>query len=158
MKNFLPRLCAGLIGALLLSQCAATPQSRISRNPQIYGELSARDQQSVANGMIREGMTRDAVYLAWGRPDRVSVGSNRGRKIESWTYVGQRPVSTMNVGMGFGWGGGPFWGGGPLGWGGYGWGGYPYWGGGPSVTYIPYTQGVVEFTSGRVTKWLNTPR
>lgn len=158
MKTTLSRLCTGLIAVLLLSQCAATPQSRIERNPQLYGQLAARDQQLVTRGTIREGMTRDAVYLAWGRPDRVAVGSARHRTVESWTYLGQQPVSTMN--MGYGWGAGlgswgPYWGGGPWGW---SRGGYGYWGGGPSITYVPYTQAVVEFTSGRVSRYLTTPR
>lgn len=161
MKNSVLKLCLGLCGALLLSQCAATPQSRIQRNPQLYSQLSTRDRQMVASGTIREGMTRDSVYLAWGRPDRVSVGTNRGREVESWIYLGQRPVSTYNVGFGWGggwgaWGGGPYWGGGPWGYGGLGYG--PYWGGGPSITYLPYTQAVVEFTNGRVTRWQSAPR
>lgn len=157
MKTFLGRLCTGVIAALVLSQCVATPQSRIEKNPQLYSQLGARDRELVSNGRIREGMDRHAVYLALGRPDRVSVGSNKGRAVESWTYLGQRPVSTMNMRMGYGWGGGwgPYWGGGPWGW---GWGGYPYWGGGPAVTYVPYTQATVDFTNGRVTRWMTTPR
>lgn len=170
MKNPVLKLCAGVCGALLLSQCVATPQSRIERNPQLYSQLSTRDRQHVASGTIREGMTRDAVYLAWGKPDRVSTGVHKGRAMESWVYLGQRPVTTYNMGFGFGggWGGNPYWGGGRFG---YGWGGgiggwgpygglgpYSYWGGGPSVTYVPYTQAVVEFTVGRVTSWMAAPR
>lgn len=157
MKTRVLRLCAGLFAALLLSQCASTPESRISRNPQLYNQLGERDRQLVASGHVREGMNRDAVYLAMGRPDRVSVGTNRGRSVESWTYLGQRPVSTMSMGFGWGSGWGPYWGGGPWGW---GWGGYPYsyLGGGPAVTYVPYTHSVVDFTNGRVTRWMTTPR
>jgi len=153
MKAIL-RFSLGMFAALLLSQCvSSTPQSRIERNPQLFSRLSAKDRQLVTGGVIREGMSRDAVFLAWGSPDRVSAGTNRGREVESWSYVGQRPVRTFNMGMGFGYGGwGPYWGG-P-----YGWGGYPYWGGGPSVMYVPYTAGVVEFTRGRVTRWMASPQ
>lgn len=164
MKTYFLKACAGLLGAVLLSQCVATPQSRIEKNPQLYSQLGSRDREMVASGSIREGMNRDAVYLAWGRPDRVSVGTHKGRAVESWTYLGQKPVNTYSMGFGYGggWGGFPYWGAGSLGygWGGGigGWGGYPYWGGGPSVTYIPYTQAVVEFTSGRVTSWMAAPR
>lgn len=164
MKTYVLKACAGLLGAVLLSQCVATPQSRIEKNPQLYSQLGSRDRQMVASGSIREGMNRDAVYLAWGRPDRVSVGTHKGRAVESWTYLGQKPVNTYSMGFGYGggWGGYPYWGAGRFGygWGGGigGWGGYPYWGGGPSVTYIPYTQAVVEFTSGRVTSWMASPR
>lgn len=157
MKTILYRLCAAALTAVALCQCAATPQSRIERNPQLYSQLGSRDRELVASGTIREGMNRDAVYLAMGKPDRVSAGSSRGKKIESWTYLGQRPVSTMNVGFGWGNGWGPYWGAGPWG---MGWGGYPYsyWGGGPAVTYVPYTHSIVDFTNGRVTRWMTTPR
>ncbi|WP_395718391.1 hypothetical protein [Prosthecobacter sp.] len=153
MKTIL-RLFFGLLTALTLSQCASsTPQTRIERNPQLFTRLSAKDRQLVTSGVIREGMTRDAVFLAWGRPDRVSVGTSRGKEIEAWTYVGERPVRTLNMGVGFGYGAwNPYWGG-PWGWGGPG-----FWGGGPSVTYVPYTAGVVEFTNGRVTRWMASPR
>lgn len=157
MKTSLLRSCLALTAVLLLSQCVnSTPQSRIQRNPQLFAQLSEKDRQRVVSGVIREGMTRDAVFLAWGRPDRVSVGTSRGKETESWTYVGQQPVRTMNMNMGFGYGG---WGYGGLGGcGPYGYGGGPFWGGGPSVTYIPYTAGVVEFSSGRVTRWMASTR
>ncbi|MDZ4404617.1 hypothetical protein [Prosthecobacter sp.] len=150
------RSCLGLTAALLLSQCASTPQTRIERNPQLFAALSTRDRQLVISGVIREGMTRDAVFLAWGRPDRVSVGTNRGKEVEAWTYLGERPVRTFSIGMGFGYGGFGYGGWGPYGYGGgYG---FPYMGGGPSVMYVPYTAGVVEFSRGRVTRWMATPR
>ncbi len=147
---FLLRLGLALIAAVVFPQCASTPQTRIENNPQLFSRLSTKDRQLVSSGVIREGMTRDAVFLAWGRPDSVTVGTNRGRETEQWTYVGQRPVRTMNMNMGFGFGG-------YGGWGPYGYG-YPYWGAGPSVTYIPYTAGVVEFSLGRVTRWSATAR
>ena len=99
------RFSLGLLAALLLVQCASsTPQTRIHRNPQLYANLSTRDRQLVNSGVIREGMTRDAVFLAWGRPDSVTAGTNRGRETENWTYVGQRPVRTMSMSMGMGFG------------------------------------------------------
>jgi hypothetical protein len=153
MKTSLLRACLGLCATLLLTQCGSTPQSRIERNPQMFAQLGAKDRQLVNSGVIREGMTRDAVFLAWGRPDSISTGTNRGRATENWTYIGERPVRTMNMSMGFGFGG---WGYG--GWGPYGWGGSPYWGGGPTVTYVPYTAGVVEFSGGRVVRWSATAR
>ncbi len=159
-KSFLFLLSAT---ALLLSSCvSSSPQARIERNPQLYTQLSAKDRELVTQGTIREGMTRDAVFLAWGAPDQTTVGRKSGREIEQWTYLGQRPVRTMsmNVGFGYGYGGrcGP-WGGGPWGWGGgpWGWGGGPWgWGGpgfGTDVMYVPYTAGTVGFRSGRVSEW-----
>lgn len=152
------RLVLAVLAALGCVQCSSTPQSRIEKNPGLFLKLNARDRQLVQSGSVREGMSRDAVFLAWGRPDSVSVGANRGRQKESWTYFGQRPIRTMSMNMGFGFGGfGGFY---PYGWGPYGWG-YPspYWGGGgQSVTYVPYTAGQVDFSSGRVSHWETTSR
>lgn len=153
---FFLRLCLAVIAAVSFSQCSSTPKTRIEKNPQLYGRLNARDQHFVSHGLIQEGMTRDAVFLAWGRPDSVSYGVNRGRESESWTYEGQRPVRSMSMNMGFGYGGFGPWGFG--GWGPYGFGGFPYYGGGSSTTFVPYTSGVVEFVNGRVVSWKSTKR
>lgn len=155
------RLCLVLITTLFFVQCSSTPRTRIEKNPQMFSKLSAKDRQLVTHGLIREGMTRDAVFLAWGRPDSVSVGINRGRESENWTYEGQRPVRSMNMNMGFGYGGfgyGGFGYGGLGGFGPFGYGGYPMWGSGTSVTYIPYTAGTVDFVNGRVVSWKSTAR
>lgn len=156
--KLLLRWVLALITSLAFTQCASTPQSRIENNPQLFNQLTAKDRELVTKGVIREGMSRDAVFLSWGRPDSVSVGTSRGRETESWTYIGQRPVRTMNMNMGFGFGG--FGGMSPYGFGPYGGFGYPYsyWGGGPAVTYLPYTAGVVDFSNGRVSRWMATSR
>lgn len=160
----IPRLLLAVIATALFTQCSSTPTTRIEKNPQMYGKLSAKDQHLVTHGLIHEGMTRDAVFLAWGRPDSVSVGVNRGRESENWTYEGQRPIRSMSMNMGFGYGGG-FGGYGPYGfggWGPYGFGGggygFPYGGSGTSVTYIPYTSGTADFVNGRVVSWKSTKR
>lgn len=154
------RLCLVLIATTLFVQCSSTPKTRIENNPQMFAKLSARDRQLVSHGLIREGMARDAVFLAWGRPDSVSIGVNRGRESENWTYEGQRPIRSMNMNMGFGYGGFGYGGWGGLGgFGPYGYGGYPMmWGSGTSVTYIPYTAGTADFVNGRVVSWKSTAR
>ncbi len=155
------RLGLAVIATAFLVQCSSTPQTRIQKNSAMYGQLNSRDQQLVAGGLIREGMTRDAVFLAWGRPDSMSYGVNRGRQSENWVYEGQRPVRSVSMNMGIGFGGfgggwGPY---GYGGWGGpYGYGGFPYYGGGTAVTYIPYTAGVAEFGNGRVVSWKSVRR
>ena len=157
------RLLLALFAAVLVSSCAnSTPKGRIERNPQLFNALSSKDRDLVYSGTIREGMTRDAVFLAWGAPDETSVGRKGGRDVEQWGYLGQRAVRTNSLNMGWGGGFGPYsrfgyggcggFGGGPLG---YGYG--PGFGYGPgmssSVMYIPYTAGTVTFRSGRVSEW-----
>jgi len=73
-------------GTLLLSSCS-TPQTRISENPNLYQSLSPKDQALVNQGQIRMGMSRSAVWLAWGSPDRKIVGNMGGGTTETWLYI-----------------------------------------------------------------------
>src|SRR6266536_4092075 len=72
--------------ALVLASCSTT-ETRISGHPEIYQTLSPRDQSLVSQGQIRAGMSQNAVWLAWGSPDRKIVGNMRGRPTETWLYV-----------------------------------------------------------------------
>ena len=100
----------------------------------------------VQQGQIRTGMDQDAVYLAWGRPDSVTKGESGGRATERWSYTGTTPVWSNQFGYAY-YGRGY----------GRGYGHCGYYGGfydyGPTITYIPYTAGVVHFSNGRVSKW-----
>ncbi len=78
-----------LVGAvfcsLLLAGCT-TIETRIQEKPQAFRSLSERDQALVQEGKIREGFSRDAVYIAWGPPSHRVPGRNRGRLVETWVY------------------------------------------------------------------------
>lgn len=98
-------------------------------------------------GKVVEGMTPDAVYLAWGRPDRVTRGSQGGKPFELWRYTELKPVYNNNFAMGFGYS--------RFGYYGHGRGYYdPAWVGldmGPD--YVPVTAAIVRFSRNRVTAW-----
>ena len=73
-------------GTLIFTGCATT-EARISRHPEMYQRLSSRDQALVSQGQIRPGMTMDAVWLAWGKPDQkipADAGDGHG---ETWVYL-----------------------------------------------------------------------
>jgi hypothetical protein len=72
--------------ALILNGCATT-QARISQHPDIYQRLSPRDQALVSQSQIREGMTMDAVWLAWGTPDQKIPDNMGDRTAETWVYL-----------------------------------------------------------------------
>jgi hypothetical protein len=74
------------VTALFLVGCSTT-ESRISDHPEIFQSLSPREQQLVAAGQITPGMSRNAVWLAWGAPDQKTVGAMRGQATETWIYV-----------------------------------------------------------------------
>ena len=73
-------------GTLIFTSCATT-EARISKHPHMYQRLSSRDQALVSQGQIRPGMTMDAVWLAWGKPDQkipANMGDGGG---ETWVYL-----------------------------------------------------------------------
>ena len=74
------------MGALILTSCS-TPQTRISERPDLYQSLSHRDQALVNQGQIQIGMSRPAVWLAWGSPDRRIIGNMGGGTTETWVYT-----------------------------------------------------------------------
>lgn len=121
--------------ALLLTSCASPVQRRITRNPALYSQLSEADKQRVQRGEIREGMSKDAVFFMWGKPDRVSNGTREGKQFERWSYTDYEPIYR------------------PMIYGGYGL--YdPYFYGGPTVDYVPTQGASVEFVDGKVSGFL----
>jgi hypothetical protein len=73
-------------GVLVFTSCS-TPQTRISDRPDLYQNLSSRDQALVSQGQLRSGMSRSAVWLAWGTPDQKVVGNMAGTSTETWIYI-----------------------------------------------------------------------
>ncbi len=91
------------LGALLVAGCATT-EYRISQYPALYQTLSPRDQGLVREGRIREGMSQDAVFLAWGSPAERLSGRSRGRQIETWVFTTTRTAYSPHFGFGLGFG------------------------------------------------------
>src|SRR4051812_1862501 len=91
-------------GTLVLAGCS-TPERRISDHPEIFQNLSPKDQALVSHGQIRSGMSENAVWLAWGSADQKAVGDMRGRATETWVYY----MTTTAPYYGHG---SPYWGGG----------------------------------------------
>lgn len=142
MKNFLTVLGAGL---LLVSCVPTTPQARIQQNPQKFASLGTKQQTLVQQGQISRGMSRDAVYLAWGAASGIFQGFKNGKPVERWDYAGSRPVYMTNFYGGYGYGGyGAY---GPYGYSGLG------FGIGPEIAYIPYRVASVWFVNDRVDSW-----
>lgn len=140
LSSFFRSALLALIGSALVSCANSTPQSRIARNPAIYESLSTAQQLAVTEGKITKGMGPDAVFLAWGRPDRVGRWNRSGREVERWFYLGYQPVYVQTFG--------------------YGWGPYdpwivndPFWYTGQVVDWVPHTRRRVEFVEGKVTDW-----
>src|SRR6186713_451559 len=73
----LQALMLGAIGfGLSLTGCT-TVETRIAERPEAFRRLSPTDQTLVQQGRVRDGMSRDAVYIAWGPPSQRVPGRNR---------------------------------------------------------------------------------
>lgn len=156
------RVCSKLIGlcALILfsvipfTGCTVSnPQTRAQQNPALLDSLSAENRALVLKGTISEGMTKDTVYLAWGKPDFVTSGRDRGKVTETWRYATLSPVyygGGFGYGMGYGMG---YYGGGH-----HRGGFYPHLGMNLSPQYVPVTSAVVRFRGGRVVAWDTSDR
>ncbi|MDF1657385.1 MAG: hypothetical protein P1U58_07220 [Verrucomicrobiales bacterium] len=142
--------------ALFLSSCATQSgvEKRIEKNPQLYSKLSGSDRELVRRGEVKERMSQEAVFLAWGRPDQVMSGGRNGQSTEKWAYFSSRPVNNFNVGVGMGsshsfytnFGIHPR----------YGYSFGPGWNFGSSVDFVQQITKQVEFSNGRVTAWQRT--
>jgi hypothetical protein len=102
-------LITGVAASALIVTGCETTQSRISKHPEIYQRLSANDQALVSRGQIRPGMSQNAVWLAWGSPDRKITGSMRGHLTETWIYITYEtaPYPYWGPPWGYGYGFGP---------------------------------------------------
>lgn len=95
--------------AFSLTSCSTT-QSRITENPAMFNSLSPSDQALVQQGQIRAGMSQNAVWLAWGSPERKWSGAMRGKATETWIYTTYETA----WGAGYGYGYRPYFGGGHI--------------------------------------------
>lgn len=125
--------------ALFLESCqTATPMTRIDQNPVMFRQLPPAQQLLVQQGRICEGMTKDAVYLAWGNPNTPPVtGQQDGVAYEKWVYNVYQPVMVDSFSMGTGCWNGPHWCGGM----------------GTSTAFVPKEAAWVMFQNNVVTSW-----
>ena len=97
----------------------------------------------VANGNITEGMSKDAVFLAWGSPSEIYQLEEDGSEKERWIYTSTRPTHETHVGIGYGIH--------PR---------YQRWGydgciyrGMPRTSYVSERVAMVVFSGGKVESW-----
>ncbi|MFZ4768164.1 MAG: hypothetical protein ACOYMN_24715 [Roseimicrobium sp.] len=139
-----PITCFSAVAAmLLLASCASPIARRVEHNPDLYNKLSERHKAMVQQGRVEEGMTKPAVFLAWGAPDRASKGSKFGRDFEQWSYAGYQAVQSLPYG-------------GDWGRRAYRTGCYSYdrsMAFEPVFNYVPYEAARVEFLGGVVSAW-----
>ncbi|MBE7156861.1 MAG: hypothetical protein INR62_00240 [Rhodospirillales bacterium] len=72
--------------ACVLTQGCSTTNSRFATKTTVLKELSLADRQLVLSGNIRRGMSKDAVYVAWGQPTRTETDNTPQKLREYWIY------------------------------------------------------------------------
>jgi hypothetical protein len=143
-----------LLLAAFLCGCASTIEDRRKERLAAYSQLPAETQSLIDEGQIKVGMPKDAVYIAWGKPDQVITSESDQGRSEIWLYHGSvlRPYHYWSYGPGFyGWG--PWHGG----YGGY----YHYNYGLPylETDWYPqyYVSSEVQFENDHVKHWRSLP-
>lgn len=142
-------LSTGFLGGaslicLLACQTVTSPEHRISKETELFDSLPERHRELVRQGQVTEGMSQEAVYLAWGSPHEVKEGSRNGRKLATWVYYGRESVPVRSVGIGVGIGSGYYRG--------DCWGG-PRYDFGFDYAYRDYVAAKVEFGNEKVVFW-----
>ncbi len=106
----------------------------------MFSALPPGQKALVQQGKIEEGMGRDAVFLAWGKPvSPPAYIHNHGNSVERWYYTSYVPVTVVNQN--------PY----PM-LGPWGWYGSPF----PTTVgtaFVPRNSAYVEFENGKVTSW-----
>jgi hypothetical protein len=134
------RILLSVSVALFAVSCASPIERRVTKNPQMFNKLTSEQQQSVQQGRVKEGMSRDAVYLAWGHPSAVSNGSRDGRTYERWNYTELQPVYINTLGAGISRHACGFY--------------DPYYYSGPIIDYVRVPGRSVEFVNNKVSGFL----
>lgn len=105
----------------------------------MFQQLTPEQQLMVQQGRICEGMTKDAVFLAWGNPNTPPVtGQQDGKTYEKWVYNVYQPVTVNTISIGGGWCHGPW---------------YCGSGMGASTAMVPAEAAWVIFQNNLVTSW-----
>lgn len=74
------------LSLLLLVGCA-TPARRIAKNPAMFAAFPPEIQEKVRKGVAEVGYTKDMVFIAFGRPDRIVQRTTAEGPTEIWVYT-----------------------------------------------------------------------
>jgi len=76
------------IGLLMAGCASSTIEKRRAERAAAYAVLSPKHRALVDAGKLEAGMSEDAVYIAWGKPDQIVEQGDRKGKTIKWIYEG----------------------------------------------------------------------
>lgn len=87
MKTFLAGCSVAVaLAAAVLTGCS-TPDTRIKANPEVFARLDPQQQALVRGGQVALGFDFEAVKLALGDPDRITVRTTADGETVIWHYA-----------------------------------------------------------------------
>lgn len=82
----------GVVFLVSLTSGCENARTRAHDHPAAFAKLSAADQRLVLRSKVREGMSADAVFIAWGEPDeKRTTGTGKDEAVR-WRYHRQLTV------------------------------------------------------------------
>ena len=112
----------------------------------MYDRLPSSEQALVDQGRIKQGMSKEAVFLAWGNPEIKTDGEDQDARFERWIYTRLTPIYNTSFGGYYG--------------SGYGYSPYRYgrrsgyrYGFNNEVAYVKSKAASVDFKNDRVSRW-----
>ena len=80
-----------MLAGLLLAGCATSSKHADQRKVEraaAYAALNPEMRELVDKGLIKVGMTQDAVYIAWGEPAEILQSETERGAVTTWLYHG----------------------------------------------------------------------
>lgn len=135
-------LCFLVLGLFVAGCATSTIEKRRKEQSNAYASLSPEFKTAVDRGQIKVGMSEEAVYIAWGKPDQVLTSQSAQGTFVTWLYHGSR-LQPYN-----------YWTYHNYMYDGYYWG-HPYFG--TSYTPVEFVSAEVVFENGVVKEWRTLP-
>jgi hypothetical protein len=90
-----------LLASFLATGCQNTPASRIREYPELFQSVDEFSQRLIRAGLVNHGFSADLVYLALGKPNRITAIATVNGSVETWTYrnflYAQHPIAKLTV-------------------------------------------------------------
>lgn len=99
-QSALPLLAAIVFSSLFAGCQSPNLSQRIESGQEAFDSWPAEVQETVSEGQIAVGFSREQVRMAWGEPDHIGVETTAEGKTERWLYEKGSPAFGIGLGVG----------------------------------------------------------
>ena len=75
-----------VLAMIFAAGCQSRRATRIQENGALFQGLDSFSQQLIQNGLVNYGFTPELVYMALGKPNRITAAETAQGRVETWTY------------------------------------------------------------------------